>query len=870
LICFCPISAAAKNDDLLGPLLDAVEEQTIAELQDIAGVHLMRTADILGLYPVDQMDDVGADELGHIPYTPEFFAALGTMIARKFHALKRPPRKVIALDCDNTLWSGICGEDGPAGIRIDEPRQILQQAMKKQLDAGMLLCLCSKNNPEDVEGVFRITDMPLRRDDFAACRLNWEPKSQNLRALAQELNLGLDSIIFIDDNPIECAEVESNCPGVLTIQLPDDLSSLSRFFSHLWILDHAKVTEEDRKRTALYLQNRQREQFQAQAGSFADFLANLNLQITIAAMRPDQLARVAQLTERTNQFNFTTRRRSESEIAKLQRDSSFEILTVSVNDRFGDYGLVGVVIYHLTRQALDVDTFLLSCRVLGKGVEHRVLSRMGEIARGMNRQWVDVHFAHSPKNKPAFDFLETIGASFRHGSNGSTLFRFPAEFAERITFSPRDARPLEAPEPAPSRERPAPARAFAAKFPSCGWIATNAWSAAGIARQIESRSTAQPGERQPYVAPRNELERQLARIWQQLLRIERIGINDDFFALGGTSLLAVRLFAEFEKITGKRLPLVTLFRSPTIEQLARVAEKKAAANANSALVAIQPHGDNAPLVLIHGAGGGILWGYANLAAALPEDQPVYAIDPRWTAGMQHTSVEAMAERYITELRSLQPKGPYRLGGYCFGGYVAYEMARQLQKDGEQTALLLLIDSAAPNGAYDQIKWWSPTFLPRFLKNTAYWVQDFMRLDPYEKSQLVKRKLAVLKRSLAQRVSPSGRSVIDVEEFIDISQFPEDELKLWQTHLRAGSDFVPKPYEGRVTLLRTRRQPFLCSFDPLYGWRPLAQGGVEVHLIPGSHEAIFVEPDVTALAAQVNACLQAVQPNETNRKIVTTP
>jgi thioesterase domain-containing protein len=186
------------------------------------------------------------------------------------------------------------------------------------------------------------------------------------------------------------------------------------------------------------------------------------------------------------------------------------------------------------------------------------------------------------------------------------------------------------------------------------------------------------------------------------------------------------------------------------------------------------------------------------------------------------------------------------------------MARQLQLAGEETALLLLIDSAAPNGPYDRLEWWRPAFLARFLRNTAYWIQDFLRLKPAERSELIKRKMGVLKRSLAQRVSPSGRGVIDVEEFIDTSQFPDDELKLWQIHLRAGGDYKPKPYAGRVTLLRTRRQPFLCSFDPLYGWGDLAQEGVEIHLIPGSHEAIFVEPDVLALAAQVNARLETVQ------------
>jgi hypothetical protein len=138
------------------------------------------------------------------------------------------------------------------------------------------------------------------------------------------------------------------------------------------------------------------------------------------------------------------------------------------------------------------------------------------------------------------------------------------------------------------------------------------------------------------------------------------------------------------------------------------------------------------------------------------------------------------------------------------------------------------------------------------------VHDFLRLKPAERQELVKRKWSVLKRSFAQHRSPSGRTVIDVEEFIDTSQFPEDELKLWQIHLRAGSEYVPQRYNGRVTLLRTRRHPFLCSFDPLYGWGVLAVQGVDSRLIPGSHENIFIEPDVIALAATVNGCLEAAQ------------
>ena len=856
LVCICPPGAATRAGNF-GQMLKHVEERFIQKVTSIAGVHVLTPSEVLRLYPVKEYDDPQADEIGHVPYTPVFFAALGTIIARKFHALKRPPRKVIALDCDNTLWSGICGEDGPSGVKIDEPRRTLQQFMRAQMDAGLLLCLCSKNNPEDVEEVFRRHDMPLKREDFAACRLNWVPKSENLKSLAAELNLGLDSFIFVDDNPIECAEIEANCPGVIALQLPENLEAIPQFLSHVWVFDHLKITDEDRKRTAAYLENRQREQFQAQSISFADFLSGLNLQIRIEEVSEAQVSRVAQLTQRTNQFNMTTHRHTEAEINKLRQESGSKVLAITVSDRFGEYGLVGVVVYQLTGHALDVDTFLLSCRVLGKGVEHRILAHLGEIAQGQGRRWVDLHFVHSPKNKPAFQFLESVGSSFRQSSNGSILFRFPADFAASVSFNPQSiAAPISASAEKATETPSSTAPTFAARFACCRWIASEASNPETILNLIESLATTRQSSQETYESPRNDMERTLCELWQKLLHVERVGIRDDFFALGGTSLLAVRLFAQIEKLTGKKLPLVTLFRAPTIEQLAGLLSRKKTGQSSSALVAIQPKGSRPPLVLIHGAGGGILWGYANLAAALPSEQPVYAIDPRWTAGLHETRVEDMAERYIAELRALAPKGPYHLGGYCFGGYVAYEMARQLQAKGEPTGLVLLIDCAAPNGSYERVQWWKPSFLADFLKNSIYWAQDFWRLPPPERHELLKRKWAVLRRSLLRRSDQSGRPAIDVDDFIDTSQFPEDELKLWQVHLRAGSDYVPQPYRGHVTLLRTRRHPFLCSFDPFYGWGDLAQDGVESRLIPGSHENIFVEPDVTALARQVDDCLKA--------------
>src|SRR6185295_17866862 len=172
-----------------------------------------------------------------------------------------------------------------------------------------------------------------------------------------------ESFIFVDDNPMECAEVEASCPGVLSLQVPEEPGQVAAFLSHVWAFDHSRLTSEDKQRTLLYRQNREREQFQAESLSFGDFIAGLNLQIRIELASPEQLPRLAQLTQRTNQFNCSTLRRTEAEIQRMANDDKYRLLAITVSDRFGDYGLVGAVIYRISTQSFEVDTFLLSCRV---------------------------------------------------------------------------------------------------------------------------------------------------------------------------------------------------------------------------------------------------------------------------------------------------------------------------------------------------------------------------------------------------------------------------------------------------------------------------------------------------------------------------
>ena len=848
LVCFCPVGE-------IDPEIRALEEGLIRELQRMSGIYVLTTSEVLSWYPVETVFDTAAERLGNVPYTPVFFAALGTAIVRKFHALKRPPRKVIALDCDNTLWEGVCGEDGALGIGLKPERRALQEFMNRQSEAGMLLCLCTKNTEADVDEVFRCrSDFPLRRESFVGAKVNWRPKSENIKELANELNLGPDSFIFVDDNPMECAEVEANCPGVIALRLPDEPERIPSFLEHAWIFDHLKVTDEDKKRARSYQENRQREELRAQCVSMAEFLEGLNLSIVVEPAQPAQLSRIAQLTQRTNQFNFTTRRYSEAEIQKFGAERDTRLFAVSVKDRFGDYGLVGVMLARLGTESVDVDTFLLSCRVLGKGVEHRMIGRLGDLARDHGLSRVDLHFRPSARNRPASDFLEKVAAPFRRANGDGSVFSLPARIAARIRYEPEDA----APPPVAGNGEKSHTMTAAAQFRNCGEIALHTHDPAWILEAVETWSRANRlsvSSTVPYVGPRTHTERELCRIWAELLGAERVGIQDDFFALGGSSLLAVRVFAQIEKTLGQALPLVVLFQNPTIEQLAHVLEQRKGHTSSTSIVPIQTNGSRPPLILVHGAGGGILWGYANLSAHLGPDQPVYAVEPRLIASSagERLTVEHMAQQYLTHLRAFQPRGPYYIGGYCFGGYVAYEIARLLREENEPVALLALIDSAAPNGSYDRIPWWNPLYSIRFAQNTCSWLSDFMKLEPRVRWQFITRKLAVFKRRIFGGREAVKHTSVDLQEYIDPTQFPEEEIKLWQAHLNAGAAYKPKPFRGRVTLLRTRTQPFFCSFDPEYGWGELAAGGVEVRRVPGSHEAIFIEPHVRALAAQVAAC-----------------
>ncbi len=575
LICLCPASRASVADPTLTAFFQQIEELMVSELRGMSGIYSVTTAELAVAHPAVTYNDPQADKLGHIPYTQAFFVTLGTIIARKIYALKSAPYKVIALDCDQTLWKGVCGEDGPHGIEIDPSRKALQEFMVAQHQAGMLICLCSKNNEEDVVEVFgQRSEMPLKRDHIVAWRINWGAKSDNLKALAEELQLGLDSFIFIDDDPVPCAEVQANCPEVLTLQLPQESSRIPEFLNHVWAFDRLKITGEDEKRTALYKQNVERERVRKESLSFEGFLAGLGLNIQISELQPQDIERVSQLTQRTNQFNFTTARRSGGEIQALCQVGESECLVVKVSDRFGDYGLVGVMIFR-TDRAINVDTFLLSCRALGRGVEQLMLSKLGEIAKERGLDHVDVTFIDSGKNRPALDFLENVGTNFKKAIDGGHFFRFPVEFAATIRYNPVITEPAVAgsssAQPAPSLSRTSHDGGTQSRSAILSRIATELYSVKKVLEVLESQKLrVRPELAEAYTAPRTPVDERLAGIWAQALGVSKVGIHDNFFQLGGHSLLGTLLISRVCDAFQVSLSLRDLFESPTVAGLAQI------------------------------------------------------------------------------------------------------------------------------------------------------------------------------------------------------------------------------------------------------------------------------------------------------------
>lgn len=355
--------------------------------------------------------------LSKAPFKGPFLQLYAGEIAKVVRILRGKAKKVLVLDCDNTLWGGVVGEDGLDGIKLDghdypgRAYYDFQKTLLHLANRGVLITLCSKNNEADVIEVFEKHPWCLlKTSHLSGWRINWQDKVSNVRELAEELNLGLDSFVLVDDSGLECGMVRQMLPEVTVLQVPEQLHRLPQLLVRDGLFDTLAISDEDRKRAQLYQSETQRKKARGSFQKIEDYLESLEIVAEIRRPRPGEIARVAQLTQKTNQFNLTTRRYSEEDIARLVGSEDSAVYSLTASDKFGALGLVGVLIVKRDGQFGYVDSYLLSCRALGRDLEMVFLARaLGELEQQWGVEGWRAEYRRTNKNAQVADFWERSG-----------------------------------------------------------------------------------------------------------------------------------------------------------------------------------------------------------------------------------------------------------------------------------------------------------------------------------------------------------------------------------------------------------------------------------------------------------------------------
>ena len=363
--------------------------------------------------------------LGSIPFSMSGEKAIAEEISKAWNALKGKRKKCLVLDLDNTLWGGVIGEDGLQGIELSATKEgsrfrDFQKRIKDLKDQGVLLTIVSKNNEEDaIETIREHPDMVLREDDFVIIKSNWEPKQVNILNIAQELNIGLDSLVFIDDNPIERESVKNALPEVNVPDFPKDSSMLESFAIEISkrYFPIFKLTDEDLNKTNQYKVEQKRNEIKQKSISIEEYLESLEMKKTFRQIDETDITRAAQLTQKTNQFNLTTRRYTESDIWNMIKSEYHQVWIGELEDKFGSYGKVILAIVKLEENTAFIDTFLMSCRVMGRNLEKDFLCKIEKemISRGKTK--IKAEYISTPKNSVVKDFWTENGYTQLNNNN---------------------------------------------------------------------------------------------------------------------------------------------------------------------------------------------------------------------------------------------------------------------------------------------------------------------------------------------------------------------------------------------------------------------------------------------------------------------
>ncbi|RYD68454.1 MAG: HAD-IIIC family phosphatase [Sphingomonadales bacterium] len=368
-----------------------------------------------------------------LPFALACVPFYGDNIGRILAAKLGKSRRALILDLDNTLWGGVIGDDGLEGIVIGQGSAVgeahlsVQRIAKAYARRGIVLCVASKNTHEvAIEAFHKHPDMLLREEDIAAFQINWQDKAGNIRAMAETLNLGLDAFVFLDDNPVERKQVRDALPLVAVPELPLDPADWPLTLAGAGYFEQVSFTEEDRQRGKFYKSLADRSKLERAAGDTGAFLESLDTEVTFAPFDATGRKRIAQLISKSNQYNLTTRRYAEADVERFEKDADAVTLQIRLNDMFGDAGMISVIIGRRDGEALDVDLWLMSCRVLGRRVEEAALKILVDRAHAMGLTKITGSYIPSARNGIVADHYKRLGfASVRADEDGTRLWELP-------------------------------------------------------------------------------------------------------------------------------------------------------------------------------------------------------------------------------------------------------------------------------------------------------------------------------------------------------------------------------------------------------------------------------------------------------------
>jgi FkbH-like protein len=411
----------------------------IAEWARDGQVVLVDAARLAGSVGIENWDDPRHWHASKLSFAPAMLPVYADVVARTISAVRGRSKKCLVLDLDNTLWGGVIGDDGVEGIVLGQGSAageafLAVQRMARELRGrGVVLAVCSKNEDDAARKPFREhPDMLLREDDIAVFQANWTDKAANLRAIAKTLNIGVDALVFLDDNPAERAQVRRELPLTAVPELPDDPAFYPRILAAAGYFEAVSFSQEDRERAAYYQANAERAAALAATDDIDGYLRSLEMVCEIGRVGPLTRQRVAQLINKSNQFNLTTRRYSEQEVQAMEANPAKHLIQVRLKDSFGDNGIISVIIADKSAKAWEIDTWLMSCRVLGRRVEEAVLDHLVQVARSTGAESLIGRYIPTAKNRMVAEHYRKLGFELDESQDdGETLWRLDMEKAVR-------------------------------------------------------------------------------------------------------------------------------------------------------------------------------------------------------------------------------------------------------------------------------------------------------------------------------------------------------------------------------------------------------------------------------------------------------